>query len=427
MEYRSDRAELKHWEITEDGYLQFLAPIAREGYLIYHDASGVRREFVSAATLKKTAHSFAKKPITIGHPATPLNAKNAKQHAVGWTANEARLGDDGILWLSGTVFDQDAIDSISSGQTKEISCGYSAKIVDRGDGIFEQVNRRGNHVAAVARGRAGAEVSFKLDSGEESLISQGFDASPPLIKKASQSRSRKEQMTYTANLDGISIELNSMDEAKHVKAIDADLARLRLGVEKAAEQARSDSASIAELNDRITSLSADLLASQAKADSIQDKFDALSLDRSVEIESRQDGDNVDIESILAKHLPERMALWDEVLPIFRSDSEDFVPDYLMSPTEIKVAYLRHARPDLGDRLDSLDMNDDRSVGAIDGMYAAFNPRMNTQRSKKSANRVDALLATLRGDRSVEPDRLDSVPSMDKIRSAYESAYRGGAN
>lgn len=419
MEFRSDRAEIKTWEITDEGYLQFLAPIAREGYLLYRDDAGVRREFVSAKTLRKTAHTFTKKPITIEHPSVPLNAGNARQHAVGWTANEAKLDENGVLWLSGTVFDSDAIESIRSGQTQEISCGYGAKIVDRGDGTFEQVSRQGNHVAAVSKGRAGSEVSFKFDSGEESLISQGVEDYSPLIKLPNPKH--RKNMTYTAQLDGIAMEFESMDVAKHVKAIDSELQKLRVDADKNSDRLTQDSATISDLTTKITGLQSDLDTANQKGVEIQTKLDSLQAehdDLTARTDSKEDVPPVDVAALIS----ERMRIWNEALPFLRSDSADYEPDYSKSPIEVMAEVVAIAHPELANHISTLNLDDASSEGSgfVKGLYASINASQFTGKAKKrGALHVDSILDEIRSRREVEfgGDRLDAARQKRSDRIA----------
>lgn len=105
--------------------------------------------------------SFANKPVTNNHPPDLISSKNAKKFAVGHAGPEVvRDGDFAKTTLY--VNDAEAIASIESGKV-ELSNGYTADI-DWTPGItpdgisYDAVQRniKGNHIAIVERGRAGA-------------------------------------------------------------------------------------------------------------------------------------------------------------------------------------------------------------------------------------------------------------------------------
>ena len=59
------------------------------------------------------------------------------------------------------IHDAELINAIKSGK-RQISCGYECEYVDK-DGQITQSNIRGNHVAVVDEGRAGAKAAI-MDS-----------------------------------------------------------------------------------------------------------------------------------------------------------------------------------------------------------------------------------------------------------------------
>jgi len=108
--------------------------------------------------------SFRSAPVTIGHPKTPeglalkVTAENSAELQVGVLEGMPTRDED---TLSGVlvIARQDAIDLIEDG-TKELSAGYTCdlEMVDSEDGepVIYQRNIRANHIAIVAKGRAGA-------------------------------------------------------------------------------------------------------------------------------------------------------------------------------------------------------------------------------------------------------------------------------
>jgi hypothetical protein len=121
--------------------------------------------------------TFRSSPVTIGHPlnddGTPkaVSAENAKDLQVGMLEGLPVVDED---TLGGTlvITAQAAIDSINEG-TQELSAGYTCDI-EEVDGKYFQRNIRANHIAVVARGRAGA--SCRISDEAELLIEDQFTA-----------------------------------------------------------------------------------------------------------------------------------------------------------------------------------------------------------------------------------------------------------
>jgi hypothetical protein len=171
-----DAVTLGEPRLTRDGYLVADAKIARTGIQLYsgkevdpENKQGWRDKAVvrvfrpeSEVFSTDALASFAHRPVTNDHPSEAVSAANWKSHSVGMTGNEiARDGE--YIRVPMVVMDQAAIADWKAGK-RELSCGYESKIVfDAGtttegeafDAI--QTDIRGNHLAIVARGRAGSE------------------------------------------------------------------------------------------------------------------------------------------------------------------------------------------------------------------------------------------------------------------------------
>jgi hypothetical protein len=81
-----------------------------------------------------------------------VDSKNAKKYTVGFIQNVRRDGDNIIGDLVVQV--EDAIEKIENGELKDLSLGYRAKLVDKGDGTLVQKEIVVNHLALVKEGRA---------------------------------------------------------------------------------------------------------------------------------------------------------------------------------------------------------------------------------------------------------------------------------
>ena len=159
---RYDRATIKA-EVTDEGFLVDSPIVGRVGIQLYKNADGtVRREFRPPEEVFKadSLNSFVGKPITDGHPAEMVNAKNAKSLLVGAIHTEGKQDGDNVV-AGITIHDADMIDKIMKGGKRELSLGYKVDIEEI-SGVWNgqeydaiQRNIRINHLAIVPRGRAG--------------------------------------------------------------------------------------------------------------------------------------------------------------------------------------------------------------------------------------------------------------------------------
>ncbi|HEV2570299.1 MAG TPA: DUF2213 domain-containing protein [Beijerinckiaceae bacterium] len=169
----TDRVPLDDVRETADGYLVGDARIARAGIQVYagHEVGRPALERVrvwrpedevfSAAAMA----SFAHRPVTDDHPVEPVSASNWKRHAVGMTGDQVAR-DGGFIRVPMILMDQGAIAAVRGGK-RELSCGYSCDLrfeagaTPQGE-VYDaiQSNIRGNHLAIVAAGRAGAICRF---------------------------------------------------------------------------------------------------------------------------------------------------------------------------------------------------------------------------------------------------------------------------
>lgn len=152
----------------DDGYLVADARIARTGVQLYAgselgrpDMATVRvyragAEVFSEDTIRSAAH----RPVTNEHPEAMVTSENWKRFAVGQTGDEI-TGEGIFIRVPLMVSDEAAIKDIEAGK-RELSAGYFCD-VDFTAGVSPsgeeydavQKNIRVNHIAIVARGRAG--------------------------------------------------------------------------------------------------------------------------------------------------------------------------------------------------------------------------------------------------------------------------------
>lgn len=148
---------------TKDGYLVVPATLSRVGIFDYLNSEVGRAGNGTAKVARtekslfgdETIKSFENVPITLGHPAEEVNAKNWKQLAVGTMRNVKRDGDflTGEAWIN----DENAIRIVQQNGIDELSCGYSCELIDstQAGADLEMSPMVGNHIAIVADGRCG--------------------------------------------------------------------------------------------------------------------------------------------------------------------------------------------------------------------------------------------------------------------------------
>ncbi len=165
---------------TSDGYLVADAKIARTGVQVYLGRELGRPELGSVRVWRPEDEvfsadamaSFAHRPVTNDHPPELVTAENWKRYARGQTGGEI-VRDGGFLRVPLMLADASAIAAVQGGK-RELSAGYTCDIEfiagmtpsgDEYDAI--QRNVRGNHLAVVRRGRAGAECRIGDQSEHE--------------------------------------------------------------------------------------------------------------------------------------------------------------------------------------------------------------------------------------------------------------------
>lgn len=156
---------------AEEGYILYTGvPIARTGAQEYGrdevglDGDGVVDVYRDAADVfdPVTIASFEGKIVTDEHPPVMLDETNVMDYIKG-TVHNVRQGsgeESELLLADLMVYDPQLNEEIRQGK-REVSCGYYLDYVEGPDGRIYQKNIRGNHVAIVPKGRAGARVAIK--------------------------------------------------------------------------------------------------------------------------------------------------------------------------------------------------------------------------------------------------------------------------
>jgi len=243
---RYDAATYSRPVETPNGYLRCDAVITRCGVFPYRCADGsVRRELRLPEEVfrEDSLATFADIPITDGHPPTGLvDAKNTRRFSAGFVRSVCR--DDARLAANLLMTDAEVIAAAKRGK-RALSCGYRCDLewtpgVTRGiegveDGLeYDAIQRniRGNHVAIVDAGRAGAEATLRLDGADA--------ASVALLPQP------KGQPRMKVRIDGVDYEIDDTPAQAVRKVVvrldevEAELATAKKA--QAEQQARADAA-----------------------------------------------------------------------------------------------------------------------------------------------------------------------------------------
>nr|MDD5293392.1 DUF2213 domain-containing protein [Candidatus Izemoplasmatales bacterium] len=96
--------------------------------------------------------SIEGKSVTRLHPDEMVNSKNYRYYDVGTIL---KVWQDGENVLGNIVIkDMETIKDITEHRLEALSLGYTAKLIDIGDGEYKQTNITVNHLAVVKKGRA---------------------------------------------------------------------------------------------------------------------------------------------------------------------------------------------------------------------------------------------------------------------------------
>ena len=120
-----------------------------------------------------TLASFEGKPICDGHPPENVSPENYAAYTKGHIQNVRRDGDYIVADLY--INDANLANEVRNNVKREVSCGYLCNYVLDGSG-YKQTRIRGNHLAVVPKGRAGASVSIKdaapeAEKGRKTIMS----------------------------------------------------------------------------------------------------------------------------------------------------------------------------------------------------------------------------------------------------------------
>lgn len=266
MGFRYDVHTIGEVERTPQGGLVIPATLTRVGVFEYRQPSGrVIREYRSPEEVFRgdAMASLRDAVVTDTHPSRPVTPKTYRGVAVGHMRGDAVQEGEHV---AGTLVVQDAttIAAIDAKKRREVSCGYTCD-TDETPGVTpdgerydrKQINIRYNHVAIVARGRAGSSVRLRLDAADNQIDEEGTNMDPKLeaaIKAQAEAEAKLAAETTRAD------EADKRADEAEARAIAAD--------EKAkAEGERADAAEAPERVAAIVQLRTDTIDAARLIDS----------------------------------------------------------------------------------------------------------------------------------------------------------------
>jgi hypothetical protein len=171
MAIRFDRGELQKPLKMANGWLRLDGYLTRTGIFEYLKPDGSKRlEFRPPDEVFKadSLATFSMVPVTDDHPPVMLDASNTTEWARGAVSESVRQDGD-KLRAALLITDASLVEKMERKDACEVSCGYHCDMDEtpgehqgqRYDAV--QRNIRGNHVAIVSKGRAGADVRVRMD------------------------------------------------------------------------------------------------------------------------------------------------------------------------------------------------------------------------------------------------------------------------
>lgn len=345
---RYDYGQVTKSEVTDEGYLKVWCKAARVGTQLYTRGDGTQvREYRPEDEVSNpdSLASFGMKAVTLNHPKVLLDSKTTKLHQVGHAGSHVRFSD-GFVEVALVITDQDAIDAVQRGDAQEVSAGYRVDydptpgVTPNGesyDGI--QRNIKVNHIALVARGRAGREARLLLDSCDRNDAVADIEppSNSPVISMA------------RITLDGLDIELPA-DAAGAVQSFVKETGRAQ-----------------AELQQKLDAQEEKIQAVVTEKTEAQDRIDA-SQERIAELEkqlaeavaaSEQRDDAAEINDAVNKRL-EALNKFAAIMPEdYKFDGED---EAQIMAIAYQNVFEKEARS---------DASADYLLGVLDGVLAAM--------------------------------------------------------
>jgi hypothetical protein len=398
---RYDAGAVSGPEKTEEGYLRCWATIARTGIQRYKRADG--SEVVEYRPEDEVGNvdslsSFAGKAVTLEHPSELLDATNTGKYQVGFTDNEI-VFDGKYVRVRMTITDSDAIASVESGSTSEVSAGYQVDL-DLTPGMspeghrYDAVQRciRGNHVALTRKGRAGSSVRVHLDTNDAVALATD---SQPIAKKP----------MAKINIAGAEYEVSEAVAVAYTSAQREDAAQQQKKLDTIEDQKTALAAERDQLQEQLEALA-------GTSDGLKSRIDALTAELD-EAKTQRTDSGVDVDALVAA----RLELIQKCQPHLDAEFE-FTGK---TDREIREAVIQAVH---GDSVELKERTDAYVEARFDAVVDLASSLDSTQPLREH------LSATLRSDSKSKPmNKVDTARKqyLDGLGQAWKKTTKQGAN
>lgn len=246
---RFDAAFPETFARTPQGGAVIPAVLTRTGVFVYHGPSGEVREYRPPSEVfdPESLATLTTAPVTREHPRKMIDPSTYRAETRGnVVAGTVRVDTDaGTVAADLAIQDGELLDDIATRIRREVSLGYRCK-ADPTPGVSPEGERydviqraiRYNHVAVVEKGRAGEDVSLRLDSAGNSVIE--------LDRRDSTGQPTRGTIMDEILIDGVKFRVGP-------NMTEADTAALKAALARTATRTDSVSAELSTLKGRAES------------------------------------------------------------------------------------------------------------------------------------------------------------------------------
>jgi len=394
--------------INKDGLLKTRATLSRVGIQKYLMGGEWVRILRTEDAVKASAPTFEGLPVTLNHPESFLDGATEDENIKGH--GKSIKYRDGVVKGELTITDKDAVKQALDTH-RYISLGYRATLVkDAGVwtdvyGVhgtinesypydYRQENIKGDHIALVEQPRAGAIASLQIDeietaqTEEEMCFTDSIDEIPQTINVTNNKKVMPKSFIWndsiltldSDNADDILKVLNSQKE--NIKSLNDSLSTTTTQLSDATASLSAKTDEVSNLAGQLEALKVQLADAQTAKTEIETKLaDAQS------------------STLNDSEISERIATWNQVLPVMQRDKADYKPNYSYSVSQIRAEYLKSKAPHLEQQLK--DGND----AFIAGLWEGLKPGEETATTSEDLRMtLDAADVTLKPTKQISRNR-----------------------
>ena len=222
-----------HMDVTPEGFLICRdVPIARTGpqnYLAREmqmdgdpDRVVTVQRYPDDVFEAAALASFEGKPVTDGHPPENVGPENYAAYTKGHVQNVRRSGEHMVADLY--INDANLAEEIRNNVKREVSRGYLCNSVPDRAG-YRQSNIRGNHVAVVPKGRAGATVAIQdtapeAEKGRKNCMSKFSEAILTALGMAAKDAQSEDELNSLVTTAATALDAEPAEKAPEAAPVE---------------------------------------------------------------------------------------------------------------------------------------------------------------------------------------------------------------